>query len=200
MGNESRQVELYNKLLKANNEGILKISNPLLTEVSLGKMTSDQLDKLEMLYNDKIKMAKERRLVDDIRGFNILNDKYDISSMYPKARDLFNIWVSGGTSESLKNNEGYYILNGIYFHGKLETKLEYDIVYANKSISIEEFISKDSVHLRVINTDTEELYHAIGFFWKDKSNNINRGLIVNIDDYDAIKYAVEMKEKQSSML
>ena len=113
---------------------------------------------------------------------------------------LNDIVVIGGFVESSDFHEKHDVLIGCYFHGSMESKLGYDIVYVPNIVDTTELVSKDSVRLKVKDGNSNEIYDAIGFFWKDNSTSMNRGLIVEVSDYTSISYAVKMKDEESKAL
>lgn len=202
--NKMKREELFDKLMKATREGLLVVSPEIYSSLALGILTENEVSYLNKVYGDEMKI---------ING-EVVDNSLDIQCTAPVSqigntelslkvkwddmlRSLF--LVIGGCNHNVINNYKYTILNWIYFHGNIETKLGYDIVIINRDVEIEDIIERDCVPVKVIDSYTRNIYDAIGFFWKSK-DGLDRGLIVEANDYESIKYAVEMKEKQSSIL
>lgn len=89
--------------------------------------------------------------------------------------------------------------SGIYFHGKLEEDLGYDLVSEPKeeilSYFLENMKEKETKTLLIKVKVKEEIVTACAYLWK--VNNINRGLICYTEDFkskeDAKKKQLELR-------
>lgn len=196
VNNESRRRDLHDKLIYASNKGLMTVSNDIIGSLFSGNITEEELEWIEEKYNrlmNSPEMFDPARIID-----NVHIDMDEMTSFEEIIENNKTLNVIGGSIKTIER-EKYNILSWIYFHGTLASKLGREMVYLDKGTDKGSLLDNDSVALKVNNQNNGDVYDAIGFFWKDISDE-DCGLIVETTDYPAIKYAIEMKEKRSDNL
>lgn len=109
--------------------------------------------------------------------------------------------IYGDKIDSKNSYTGAYPLSFKYLHGELEEKNGYDICYSNNEEEAYILNNEEGVfdiEVCILNPDsTSTIHKAKAYVWLIKDFIITKGLIVSINDKNAIKYAEKCyKEKK----
>ena len=109
------------------------------------------------------------------------------------------------TKATATNLEEKYFIPGVYFCGDLETEVGYDLVCSSEKEMLETIMNiKETyaVPVTVLIEDSEENYikSCMLFAWKGLKLGFTKGLVVDINDMEATKFAIEkMNERPDSI-
>ena len=94
--------------------------------------------------------------------------------------------------------EGFTMLNGVYFHGKLEDSLGYDLVNILEN-DLQEFVAGEEEGFEGVEVSVDGYPGKVLLYaWEPSDIVFHRGLLVDAGDAEAISYA-KMRFDQRSV-